>query len=129
MQLIVITKKEKAAAHLMKESIFQIKDYISENLELNKTKNDTENFSLMIFMADISMSWMSSMLSIIDDSLRKGKSEINVEDAKKIIGLIDFYKNSSGEIFFAENLFEVAKELLIEIVKENDSAILIRNIE
>lgn len=130
MELIIITKKEKAAAYLMKESIYQIKDYIEENMDDPKLKENNENFSLILFMADISMEWMESTINKIDTSLSTGKVWLEADEVKKIKKLINFYKDSSGEIFFASNLFDVAENLLTELEEaDGEDVVCVRNID
>ncbi len=130
MELIIITKKEKAAAHLMKESILQIKDYIEENKEGSDLKEDQGAFSLIFFMAEISMSWMTSTIEKIDEALSTGKVWLESEEVVRIKSLIDFYKESSGDMFFASNLFDIAHALLTEPQEaEVDDVVCVRNID
>jgi hypothetical protein len=130
MELIIITKKEKAAAHLMKESILQIKDYIEENKEDSNLKEEQGAFSLIIFMAEISMSWMIKTIAKIDESLAMGKVWLESEEVIRIKSLIDFYKESSGELFFAPNLFDIAHDLLTEPQEADlDDVVCVRNID
>jgi hypothetical protein len=112
MDFIIITKKEKAAAHLIKESIYQIKDYIEDNMKAIDIKNSNDNFPLIIFMADLSLEWLMSIIKSVDLALENGKAWIEDKDVSKILKLVDFYKKSSGDLFFALNLFDVANGLL-----------------
>lgn len=130
MELIIITKKEKAAAHLMKESILQIKDYIEENKEDSDLKEEQGAFSLIFFMAEISMSWMISTVGKIDTALSTGKVWLEAEEVVRIKSLVDFYKESSGDLFFASNLFDIAYDLLTEPEESDlDDVVCVRNID
>lgn len=130
MELIIITKKEKAAAHLMKESILQIKDYIEENKEDSALKEEQGAFSLIFFMAEISMSWMISTVGKIDTALSTGKVWLEAEEVVRIKSLVDFYKESSGDLFFASNLFDIAYDLLTEPEESDlDDVVCVRNID
>lgn len=130
MELIIITKKEKAAAHLMKESILQIKDYIEENKEDSDLKEEQGAFSLIFFMAEISMSWMVSTVEKIDAALSTGKVWLEAEEVVRIKSLVDFYKESSGDLFFASNLFDIAYDLLTEPEESDlDDVVCVRNID
>ncbi len=130
MELIIITKKEKAAAHLMKESILQIKDYIEENKEDSDLNEDQGAFSLIFFMAEISMSWMISTVEKINIALSTGKVWLEAEEVVRIKSLVDFYKESSGDLFFASNLFDIAYDLLTEPEESDlDDVVFVRNID
>jgi hypothetical protein len=75
-------------------------------------KNSNDNFPLIIFMADLSLEWLMSIIKSVDLALENGKAWIEDKDVSKILKLVDFYKKSSGDLFFALNLFDVANGLL-----------------
>ena len=58
----IITKKEKAAIELMKESILQIKEYLDDNYPRDKKNYKVNEFSLTLFMAAISSEWIDKTI-------------------------------------------------------------------
>lgn len=119
-RIVITTKKEKAALELMKESVLQLKDYIEDHHKNNNYKSEGNDFSLLNLMMEISNDWFGNILNKFEEAKEKGFFVMNKNERDKIKSIIDFFWNSSGEIFFAPNLFDLAHDLL----KEDDEVVI-----